>query len=205
MHTFFVLDEYTDAMDVKDVRALCDASVDAIAHPEAPRPPGEHVIGEVTRQCVASKFVLVCTYSTRIHRFWQRARLTIPRVVQERFIRSWRSYVDSVVLQAERRGLSYICTIDEYFAARRDNIGTMPSFAFTEVCLELDIPHEVMNQPIIAALEQDVTDMIIIGNVSLPQIPVVPPSEISSYYRRISVLTRGRCYTNVPITTSSPS
>ena len=50
--------------------------------------------------------------------------------------------------------------------ARRDNIGTLPSFVFSEICMGLNIPHEVMQHPAIASLERDATDMIIIGNVS---------------------------------------
>ena len=52
MHTFFVLDEYTDKMDGSKTKELCDASMDAILHPDMPRPEGENVIGEISRQCV---------------------------------------------------------------------------------------------------------------------------------------------------------
>jgi Delta6-protoilludene synthase len=53
--------------------------------------------------------------------------------------------------------------------ARRDNIGSDPSFAFLEISLGLDLPHTVMDHPTIRALNQDTTDMIILANVSRMQ------------------------------------
>jgi hypothetical protein len=69
------------------------------------------------------------------------------------------------VEQAERRGASYICTVEEYMAARRNNIGSDPSFAFLEISLGVDLPHEVMEHPAIVALNRDTTDMIVLANV----------------------------------------
>lgn len=70
-----------------------------------------------------------------------------------------------MVEQAARRSQSYICTVDEYMTARRDNIGSDPTFALMEVCLNLDIPHEVMQHPAMLSLNRDATDMIILTNV----------------------------------------
>lgn len=84
---------------------------------------------------------------------------------QERFVASWRRYLDSVVLQAERRTKSYVCTIDEYLTARRDNIGSDPSMALLEICLQIDIPHEVMEHPAIASLTSYTADLNTLGNV----------------------------------------
>lgn len=100
-------------------------------------------------------------------RFWKRASANAPKATQEHFVKSWRSYLDSVIVQAQRRDRSrYICTIEEYIIARRDNIGCAPSFVFLEISLGLDIPHSVMEHPYISQLHQDVTDMIIFGNVN---------------------------------------
>jgi hypothetical protein len=101
-------------------------------------------------------------------RFWKRASVNAPQATQERFVTFWRFYLDSVIIQAQRRDCSrYICTLEECKIARRDNIGTLPSFVFLEICLGLDIPHSVMEHPYIVKLHQDVTDMITFGNVSL--------------------------------------
>ena len=50
MHTFFVLDEYTDIMGGADAQVVCAAAIDAVEHPDKPRPAGENVVGEITRQ-----------------------------------------------------------------------------------------------------------------------------------------------------------
>lgn len=99
-------------------------------------------------------------------RFWERASRPAPQATRERFVNAWRSYIASVIQQADRRGSSYICGIEEYMTARRDNIGSDPSFALLEISLELDLPHEVMQHPAIISLNRDTTDMIILANVS---------------------------------------
>jgi hypothetical protein len=73
--------------------------------------------------------------------------------------------LDSVVEQAERHSSSYIWAIDEYIASRRDNIGTGPTFALLEICLELDLPHDVMQHPAVVSLNTHATDMIFLTNV----------------------------------------
>lgn len=50
LHLFFLIDDYTDEMDVKDVRTVCDASWSAVLDPDVPRPKGETIVGEVTQQ-----------------------------------------------------------------------------------------------------------------------------------------------------------
>nr|BBH51498.1 putative sesquiterpene synthase [Clitopilus sp.] len=146
MHTFFTLDEYTDYLDLEGVKTLCEATMDAIRNPDKPRPEGEHFIGEVARQ------------------FWARARVNATPACEERFVKSWRTYLNSVIQQAERRDAKYICTMEEYLHARRDNIGSDPSFALLEITLEVDLPHEVMEHPTIVALARDTTDMIVLAN-----------------------------------------
>jgi hypothetical protein len=71
----------------------------------------------------------------------------------------------SIIVQAERHSSSYICTINEYIASRRRNIGTGPTFALLEICLELDLPHDVMQHPALVSLNRHATDMILLTNV----------------------------------------
>ncbi|KAF8172888.1 hypothetical protein BJ912DRAFT_89808 [Pholiota molesta] len=52
MYTFFVLDKYTDTLDANGARVHCDACMHAILHPDKPRPEGDPLIGEITRQHV---------------------------------------------------------------------------------------------------------------------------------------------------------
>lgn len=50
MITFLLLDEYTDNCNTENTRGVCDMTMDAIRHPEKPRPVGEPVFGEMARQ-----------------------------------------------------------------------------------------------------------------------------------------------------------
>lgn len=50
MNLFFVFDEYTDGEDVETVQQLADIVMDALRHPHLPRPQGENVLGEITKQ-----------------------------------------------------------------------------------------------------------------------------------------------------------
>jgi hypothetical protein len=49
---FFTLEVYTDNRDGPSVQTICDATMDAILHPDNPRPSGECVMGEIARQLV---------------------------------------------------------------------------------------------------------------------------------------------------------
>lgn len=53
MIIFFFLDDHSDDCDTESTRAVCEATMDAIRHPEKPRPVGEHVFGEMARQSVS--------------------------------------------------------------------------------------------------------------------------------------------------------
>lgn len=81
---------------------------------------------------------------------------------------SWRRYLDSVVLQSERRTQEHTCTIDEYLATRSDNAGGETCLVFMEICLEIDIPHEILRHPLLTAMTEHIAYLIGIGNVSRP-------------------------------------
>lgn len=100
-----------------------------------------------------------------LSRFWQRAQRQASKNAQERFVSAWRLYLASVIQQAERRDKSYICTVEEYMISRRYNIGFDPSVAMMEICLELDIPHSVMQHPAFVTLLNTAINMIILENV----------------------------------------
>jgi hypothetical protein len=89
----------------------------------------------------------------------------MPRTIVERFEESWCRTMDATILQAKHRSQQYICTPEEYIAARRDNIGVYPCFALVEQSLELNIPHNVMEHPYIQSLNRDACEMAIIDNV----------------------------------------
>jgi hypothetical protein len=52
MSLVFVIDEYSDVSEEGEVRQQKDVVMDALRHPYKPRPKGEWIGGEVTRQWV---------------------------------------------------------------------------------------------------------------------------------------------------------
>lgn len=50
MNLFFVFDEWSDVSDAKETQQQADAIMDALRNPHKPRPKGEWIGGEVTRQ-----------------------------------------------------------------------------------------------------------------------------------------------------------
>ncbi|KAJ6580441.1 terpenoid synthase [Mycena vulgaris] len=146
MHTFFVIDEVTDKLDAAAAKSFCDTIFNAIQSPNRPPPERHAVEAAIARE------------------FWQRASDTSPAACQERFITAWRMYLDGVVQQAACREINYICTVDEYLARRRHDVGTLPCYPFIEITLELDLPCEVMDHWAVVSITQDATDMVILGN-----------------------------------------
>ncbi len=50
MTLFFVFDAYTDVEDGIVTRQMADLTMDALRHPDKPRPQGECALGEMSRQ-----------------------------------------------------------------------------------------------------------------------------------------------------------
>lgn len=50
MNIFFLIDEYTDIEHAPMVGEMADIVIDALSNPEKPRPEGEVLLGEATRQ-----------------------------------------------------------------------------------------------------------------------------------------------------------
>ncbi|KAF8884017.1 terpenoid synthase [Infundibulicybe gibba] len=144
MNLFFVFDEYSDVADTSGARRQADIIMDALHNPHTPRPMGEWIGGEVTRQ------------------FWENAIKTATPTSQRRFKNAFQLYTDSVVQQAEDRTRGYIRDIESYFDVRRDTIGAKPSFAICEI--HMDLPDYVLTDPTIMKLTSACIDMLIIGN-----------------------------------------
>jgi Delta6-protoilludene synthase len=50
MILYYVIDEYTDVEPKEVVKEILDIVKDALLNPHKPRPEGEHLLGELTRQ-----------------------------------------------------------------------------------------------------------------------------------------------------------
>ncbi|CCM04069.1 uncharacterized protein FIBRA_06228 [Fibroporia radiculosa] len=144
MNVFFVIDEYTDVEDADSCRMMVDIVIDALNNPHKPRPDGEILLGEVTRQ------------------FWALAVKTASPSSQRHFIESFTAYLESVVSQAADRDSGVIRDVDSYLANRRENIGARPSYVPLELGIEL--PDEVFYHPVIVELSIHIADLIIFDN-----------------------------------------
>ncbi|KAL1940692.1 hypothetical protein VTO73DRAFT_7733 [Trametes versicolor] len=144
MNVFFVFDDQTDIVDAAHARVLADIAIDAVRHPDCPRPNGEPVLGEITRQ------------------FWARACVNSTASGRTRFEVAWMRYVEGVVGQAEDRDAGRLRTTEEYLELRRFTIGASPSYAFA--VLKVDLPLEVSELPILRELSEYITDIIILDN-----------------------------------------
>jgi len=132
MHVYFIYDEYSDVAHEDEVQVMANIIMDALRNPHTPRPKGEWVGGEVTRQC------------------WERAVKTAGPQSQKRFIDTFAIYAQSVVEQAADRNRHHVRTIQEYLEIRIATIGITPCFAILEV--NLNLPDEAVGHPAIAEL-----------------------------------------------------
>ena len=108
-----------------------------------------------------------CTFKYLIHsRCWQRTYPDLPLVIIERFQRTWRKYLDSVIVQAENRSRKHILHPEDYLRERVDNIGIWPSVAIGEQCLRLEIPHECMEHPYLEDMRTWCSELVTLQNVS---------------------------------------
>ncbi|EJC98835.1 terpenoid synthase [Fomitiporia mediterranea MF3/22] len=144
MNVFFVIDEYTDVEPEPVVRNMVDIVIDALKNPHKPRPKGEVILGEITRQYWASTIKIASSTS------------------QRHFIESFTGYLESVVQQAADRDNDKQHSIESYLRNRHENIGTRPSYAVIE--FNLHLPDEVIYHPIIVELSENITELILIDN-----------------------------------------
>ncbi|ROV94058.1 hypothetical protein VMCG_08230 [Cytospora schulzeri] len=144
MNLFFIVDEYSDKSSPSDVWDQVSISMDALRNPQKPRPEGEWVGGEATRQ------------------FWARTYPISTSTFHRRFIDSWEDYLHGVAQQAEDRHASYVRDVDSYLQVRRKTVGVIPSLNMLE--MGMDIPDEVMEHPVIRELMSLGSDLVFISN-----------------------------------------
>lgn len=165
MNVFFVFDEYSDIADEKTTQKFADIIMDALRNPHKPRPAGESLVGEITRQ-YAPRMVLRSEHEPDpVSRFWERTIRIASEPSQRRFIQTFDDYCQSVVQQAADRDMQHLRDVDSYLENRRENIGAKPSFALLE--LDMNLPDEVVGHQAIVDLTTRAIDMIILGNVSV--------------------------------------
>ncbi|KAF3761522.1 terpenoid synthase [Cryphonectria parasitica EP155] len=144
MQVFFAFDEYSDVSDEIDTRKQADALIDALQNPVAPRPEGEWIGGEITRQ------------------FWFSARNYFTPLAQKRFLEKMRCYTDAVIEQSFDRTHHQVRDVESYFEIRRHTIGALPSIVVCQA--RFNIPDHVVENPVIRRLEDYTVELIVIAN-----------------------------------------
>jgi len=89
INVLFVFDEYSDLANEDEVQVMADISMDGVRNPHKPRPKGEWVGGEITRQ------------------FWELATKTASAQAQKRFIKAFDAYLQAVVQEVADRAQTY--------------------------------------------------------------------------------------------------
>ena len=173
MHLFFMFDEHSDKCSPDEVWEQAWIQMDAFSRPDQPRPKGEWVGGEFTRQYVPSSCAQTRYWQRYAHdqhrRFWQRLPANATDTFKRRFLGTWLDYVKSVAQQAENRSVSHIMDLETYFPLRRNTSGAPSTIALYE--LDMNIPDIVREHPTIRELETLAVDLIVIANVRLSPFP----------------------------------
>ncbi|RWA13735.1 hypothetical protein EKO27_g1374 [Xylaria grammica] len=102
MHLFFMFDEHSDRAGPAEAWDQARIQLDAMYNPNKPRPQGEWIGGEFTRQ------------------FWLRIPESATDTFRSRFLATWEAYVYSVAEQAELRSKAHIPDLATYFPMDSD-------------------------------------------------------------------------------------
>ena len=109
------------------------------------------------------------------------------------FIHDFDTYTAAVIREADDRTKRKYRTFLDYLSIRRDSSGCLPSFALCE--FGLNLPEEAFYHPRMAALREQGTYLIAIGNVRLNYFcsePVADKASLSIDINRTSTPTPWR-------------
>jgi len=165
---FFTFDDQADVGTPEQILNYCETAADAMRYPDKPRPEGEWVGAELARQYEPLSPLLTTLVSSVTDlgtRFFLRLRETSTETFRRRFIKSWVDFATAVAKESEYRSQGHFPDLESYFTLRRLTIGTFPTFIMHE--LDMDIPDEIREHPILAQLDTTAVDIIAISNVSL--------------------------------------
>lgn len=74
-------------------------------------------------------------------------------------------FFKAVAQQARDRSKGIVPDLETYISLRRDTSGCKPCFALIEFAAGFDLPEEVVQHPVIQALEEATNDLITWSNV----------------------------------------
>lgn len=140
-----IIDEVTDRRTGSGAKEIVDIVLDALHNPHKIRPEGEHIIGEMMRQCSA------------------RAMQTMSMTCHPRFIDKFTIYLRAVAVEAIDREQKHCLSIDDnFFKYRRESSGILPWLALC--AMEIDLPDEVFYHPAIVDMFECTADLVTVEN-----------------------------------------
>ncbi|KAI9447578.1 terpenoid synthase [Lactarius indigo] len=144
MNLILVYDEYPSTSHEDDLQVMVSTMMGVLLNPYTPRPKGEWIGGEVTRQ------------------FWEFTIKTASHQSLKRFIKASSACAQAMAQRAADKRHKRIRSVEEYFDIRRDSIGARPAFALIE--MDMSLPKEAVNHPVIEEMTILAIDMIILDN-----------------------------------------
>ncbi len=97
--------------------------------------------------------------------------------MQARFKESLQLFFEAVNVQARARDAGEVPDLESYIDVRRDTSGCKPVFDLIEYAMDFELPEEVVNHPVIKALNQGTNDLVTWSNVSC----ALRPPSLASY------------------------
>lgn len=96
--------------------------------------------------------------------------------VQQRFKTNMRTYFQGVQQEASYRTGGFSPDLQTYIEIRRETSACKPVFDLIEYSLDLELPDDVIEDPIIMALNQGANDLVTWANVSAICLPIFTSS-----------------------------
>ncbi|KAG8739301.1 hypothetical protein FRC12_016370 [Ceratobasidium sp. 428] len=95
-----------------------------------------------------------------LHDFFNRMRAnSSPRTIH-RFVEAAEFFTQAVLRQTVNRSIDYVPTIEEYIKVRQDTSSTKMFYSVLEYSLDLDLPDEVHNNPMLTELKVAGNDIV---------------------------------------------
>ncbi|KAI0273490.1 isoprenoid synthase domain-containing protein [Gloeopeniophorella convolvens] len=153
MNYLFHLDNISDGYLARDAAGLADWVMNAFEWPDAYR----QISGKSGGVDEISAAKLARDY-------WSRCIRDCAPAVQQRFKSSMQMFFQAVHQQAASRTNNVIPDLETYIDMRRDTSGCKPVFDLIEYSLDLELPDEVVEHPVIMALNQGANDLVTWSN-----------------------------------------
>ncbi|GJJ08117.1 hypothetical protein Clacol_002325 [Clathrus columnatus] len=148
MHLILYYGDVTDDLDTHENKVYADVMMNALRFPHGYRP----LHGEKSNSGEEP------TLSKLTRQFWLSCLPDAPSGFQTRFVEDINLFLAARHIQAIQRKNRIIPSIEQYMDIRRDSSAYKPLFDFLEYTLEIDIPDEVMDHPVVQALKDCTND-----------------------------------------------